>query len=854
MIKLYCGVIKTSESGIEYVDEFYDFKIAKAKKFTKFNFKDVVYSQTRLNININDSNDVDNDVDVIPTNIVSLYRTAFGLNEDDTNISVLRGTKLNFFSSKNITSKLNFELRFLTHDSFYNRNATLAFGDFKRSILFKMVVNFQKDSTAGFNYLSLIINPIYEGTTIENLLISSRKNEENYFKNGIHTNFFNSPEYAPFYFYKNTTPISTRTFNSIITGDFDIGSLQRLNSQAINLSRWSNWHTMLKGQYWYGSPFIIKLENEINGIKEIELTTTTSFKELDEGYEFNTYYDLDDKTYTVESRGFSYYTVGTDITNLFDFTNDATETIYVENGYLRKYKDEYGFGVAYVNNNEGLDVFLGNTNAIANNKGFIEKSLIQGLYIGVCNNYVSTPIGFWLDKISENYNKWEYNNCPLFFGSFGCAGIKTSYMNNAPWDENEVSVNVPGLVCNFSSDSYSQPNNYITKLLNISYDFWVNFIDGFDLVVPDVEIGGGSLGGGTSGSGGGSGSFDDSSFNITNIDDIIKTNQMSSLNSKFLNAYVIEDSTTISSIARQCWETNFQKQDIQNYFGDNVNPMDSLISLKYSPINLNRGINTNNQINICGQTLTINGSTGIYTLSNDIQQINFGTITLDEYFGSFVDYDETNISLVLPYVGIQQLNVREIMGGIIGLLGLVDCVLGTITYHLLLQKNGIVNIINTWRGVCFYEFPVSNFDNRGKVDAIMNLISNGVSNVVRGAVGGAVVGGVGGAVVGGVVSGASTALSGATNFLSTKPSIVKGGTFAGDRCGITRAFLIIERPKLSLPVNYNHFQGYPSNQTSKMQYLKGYTEVGMVHLENMGVATNEEINEIENLLKQGVIF
>lgn len=856
MIRLYCGIIKKDSNNNEYVEEFKPFIIAKATQWENFNFQDVVYTQAVVNVNLEDNENFENDVDVKPTNIIKMYRDLFGMEDEDTNLNQLNNTKVNFFTNQTIDSKLNFELRYMYT---FGNYGILYFGDFKRNILFKMRPYFKYNTTYNnFDYLSIITNPQYDGDSIENLLKSSRKSEEIYFKNGIHTNYFHSPQHAPFYFFLNDSPHSQNAMESVMTGDFDKGKLSRLNSQCINLTRWSNWNTMLKGTYWYGTPFKIKLLQKVNDIEEIELTTTSSFTQFDDGLAFDTSYELDDVTYNLESRGFSYFTVGTDLTNLFDFTSSQDEIVYLENGYLRKYKDNYGFGLSYVNSDEGIDIFLGNTRDITNNVKFVENAILQGVYLSVPPNFASVAVNYWIKDIDENYDKWEYGNCPIYFSSFGCNGIKTSYVNydNLTNDDGSLKENVaiPGLVENFSYTSRSYPSNFVTKLLDMSYNFWVNFLSGLGADVPEVNIGGGSLGGGTSGGGGGTGSFDDSSFNITNINDIIKNNQLSTLNSKFLNGYVIDDAVTIASLARQCWNTNFSIQDVANYFGDNVNPMDSLISLKYSPVSLSRGANTNGQIAICGQTISVTGSTGIYALAQDIKQISFGTIVLNEYFGSFVDYDETNISIVLPFVGIQQLNTREVMGGSIGLIGLIDCVLGTITYHLLLQKNGIVNIINTWRGVCFYDFPTSAFDNRGKVDTIMNMTTSAISNGVSGAIGGGIFAGPVGAVAGGAGGVISSVVGGATNYLSQKPSINKNGSFSGDRCGITRPFLIIERPKISLPESYNKLYGYPSNQTTKLKYVTGYTEVGSVHLENMGVATSEEIQEIDSLLKQGVIF
>ena len=66
-------------------------------------------------------------------------------------------------------------------------------------------------------------------------------------------------------------------------------------------------------------------------------------------------------------------------------------------------------------------------------------------------------------------------------------------------------------------------------------------------------------------------------------------------------------------------------------------------------------------------------------------------------------------------------------------------------------------------------------------------------------------------------------------------------------------YLIIHRPIQSLAENFKSFKGYPSNITATLSSLKGYTEVEYIHLKNIK-ATDAEIEEIEALLKEGVII
>ena len=68
-----------------------------------------------------------------------------------------------------------------------------------------------------------------------------------------------------------------------------------------------------------------------------------------------------------------------------------------------------------------------------------------------------------------------------------------------------------------------------------------------------------------------------------------------------------------------------------------------------------------------------------------------------------------------------------------------------------------------------------------------------------------------------------------------------------------KPYLIITRPKPAEADNFNKFYGKPSNKTVRLSSCSGYTRVKDVHVDNI-VATDNELSEIEQLLKEGVII
>ena len=66
-------------------------------------------------------------------------------------------------------------------------------------------------------------------------------------------------------------------------------------------------------------------------------------------------------------------------------------------------------------------------------------------------------------------------------------------------------------------------------------------------------------------------------------------------------------------------------------------------------------------------------------------------------------------------------------------------------------------------------------------------------------------------------------------------------------------YLIVNRPRLSVPDNYGHYHGYPSNMTRRLGSLNGFTKVGDIHLENIP-GTSNELDLISSYLHGGVII
>ena len=110
-----------------------------------------------------------------------------------------------------------------------------------------------------------------------------------------------------------------------------------------------------------------------------------------------------------------------------------------------------------------------------------------------------------------------------------------------------------------------------------------------------------------------------------------------------------------------------------------------------------------------------------------------------------------------------------------------------------------------------------------------------------------------GGALGAVGGAATSAISTAT---SKQSDIERSGAITSNtgELGEFTPYIVIHRPVQSMPADFKTIKGYQSNITATLSQLTGYTEVDYIHLDGISGATDSELNEIERLLKDGVII
>lgn len=278
----------------------------------------------------------------------------------------------------------------------------------------------------------------------------------------------------------------------------------------------------------------------------------------------------------------------------------------------------------------------------------------------------------------------------------------------------------------------------------------------------------------------------------------------------------------LSSLADFLWSPQWSIDTFKKIF---ANPLDCILGLMVMP---HLSAPTSTKEMAVGNIAT--GVTMRY-FTNQFYDFDCGTFKIEEFYASYLDYAPyTKVNIFLPYIGDQQLNTDEVMGKVIGIRYRFDLATGDCVAFVTVAGD----VLYSFSGNCASRLPLSGNNWSGILPAFTGALF------------------AAGSMAAGVPAlGAATALA----VTSMKQNISHTGTMTGSPglMGIQTPYLIITRPRQALPLAQNSFTGYPSFMTESLGSLSGYTEVESCHLEHIP-CTAEELEEVERLLKEGVLF
>lgn len=223
-----------------------------------------------------------------------------------------------------------------------------------------------------------------------------------------------------------------------------------------------------------------------------------------------------------------------------------------------------------------------------------------------------------------------------------------------------------------------------------------------------------------------------------------------------------------------------------------------------------------------------------------------GNITIDRVYNSFCDLSPlSQLSVYLPFHGLVDLDVDIYMGHDLTVKAVYDFTTGTIQYFLLCDGDMLTNTFICKMAV---DIPITL---QSKSDRDSAIFSN-VASSVAGLIGAGTSLATGNPI--GLVAGANALNAGAHSAsLNVKGTIGEQGAFyAPSKCKI-----IVRRPTLAKPTNYNSIVGKCCGKAYRLSDIKGsgYTEIYNPRLKFTKTAPlQEEVKEIYDLLESGVIL
>ena len=289
----------------------------------------------------------------------------------------------------------------------------------------------------------------------------------------------------------------------------------------------------------------------------------------------------------------------------------------------------------------------------------------------------------------------------------------------------------------------------------------------------------------------------------------------------------------LKDFSNYLWSADFFDNVIKNY----QSPLENIISLSIIPAIAQP--DDARYISIGNCTTNI-----LCTITNEqYVSVECGKIDLKEHYGNFSDYSpNTSIDIYLPYIGYRQIDIDDFMAGKIRVRYQCDILTGDCVAEIYSEGKGKSKLMYTFNGNISYNVPLSGAN---YLQYYLSIVS-GIGSVATG-----VAQGIGGNPLGGI----GAAASGVGQILTSKPAYGRSGSLgsAAGYLSYRRPFLVRKSPINTTAKNLAQESGYISNKGQKIGDYSGFTKCAAVVLDGI-TATKNELEEIETLLKEGVII
>lgn len=315
----------------------------------------------------------------------------------------------------------------------------------------------------------------------------------------------------------------------------------------------------------------------------------------------------------------------------------------------------------------------------------------------------------------------------------------------------------------------------------------------------------------------------------------------------------------LQALGRFLWSDGLDLSSFKKLFND---PFDTLLGLSIIPI----APPTSGTKKIMFGNLDSGVSAKVIS-HQFVPNVDMGSITLGEVYNGALDYSPfTTVSIYLPFIGYRELNVQDIMNSKIHLVYKFDvltggCIAELYVDHLRTGNKSSDNSKFKWGAHCGL---LASFEGQCAVN--IPLASQDYTNTIKAMIG--AVGMTGGAAAsfatGNPALGVAALAVGSANstIQASTPTVQRSGHLSSSNAIMANLtpFLTVTRPHQCKPSKYYKLRGVPSQiyvsklsslTTSKHDY---YLQVAEIPDIKVAGATDTEIAEIKNLLKEGVVL
>lgn len=310
---------------------------------------------------------------------------------------------------------------------------------------------------------------------------------------------------------------------------------------------------------------------------------------------------------------------------------------------------------------------------------------------------------------------------------------------------------------------------------------------------------------------------------------------VSALGTGVINMYRATQ-TSLREFSQYLWTGDFI-DNVKKLFQD---PMEAVVSVQIVPYTPTYSETLANV-----HLSWIDTGVAMYPITNQYVRIDCGTLEVSEFWASFLDYPpHTDVSIFLPYIGVKQLSVQDVMSRKLHLIYNIDSLTGSCVAMLKCSGGGLDSVLYSWNGSCNMQIPIGARDFSSIYSSVLSLAASaGLALATKGA---------SKALTAGAAAGAAASAINSLDLDTHTRQAGSTGSVPG-YMGNQIPYLIITRPKDSTPSNFDELNGRPSNLGGKVGDYSGFLSLSAVHIDGI-VATEKEKGMIESALKSGILI